>query len=127
MKLAYIDTSCLVAIAFGEPPAPRLLARLRRFDRLFSSNLLEAELRSALVREAVRDKGAALLSWITWVFPNRQLTPEFDRVVAVGYLKGADLWHLANALFLAPTGKGLSFLTLDERQREVAAQLGFAT
>ncbi|MGQ0550367.1 MAG: PIN domain-containing protein [Armatimonadota bacterium] len=127
MRLAYIDTSCFVAIAFGEPAANRLAARLRRFDRLFSSNLLEAELRSALSREGVKDTGGVMLSWVTWIFPNRQLTPEFDRVVSAGYVRGADLWHLANALFLAPTGKDLIFLTLDQGQREVAAQLGFAT
>lgn len=127
MNLVYVDTSCLVAIAFGEATAGRVTARLRRFDRLFASNLLEAELRSALLREGIPDRGTTLLSWITWVYPNRPLTPEFDLVAAVGYIKGADLWHLANALFLAPTGKDLVFLTLDERQREVAAKLGLET
>lgn len=127
MKLAYVDTSCLVAIAFGEATAGRLAARLRRFDRLFASNLLEAELRSALLREGIQDRGTTLLSWIIWVYPNRPLTPEFDQVTGIGYLKGADLWHLANALFLAPVGRDLVFLTLDSRQKEVAAKLGFAT
>ena len=36
------------------------------------------------------------------------------------------MWHLAHALFLAPDGKDLGFLTLDVRQREVAAALGFS-
>ncbi len=127
MRLAYVDTSCLVAIALGEPAASRVTARLRRCDRLFSSNLLEAELRSALVREGVRDRANSLLSWITWIYPNRPLTQEFDRITALGYVKGADLWHLANALFLAPTRDDLTFLTLDTRQREVAGRLGFET
>lgn len=124
--LAYVDTSCLVAIAFTETGATRLAGRLRRFERLFSSNLLEAELRSALVRERVPAAPDALLSWITWVYPNRPLTPEFEQIVDAGYLKGADLWHLATALFLAPEGRELTFLTLDARQQRVAAQLGFA-
>lgn len=127
MKFAYVDSSCLVAIAFDEVGAGRLAARLRRFDRLFSSNLLEAELRSALVREGVDDRADGLLSWITWVYPNRPLTAEFARITAAGYLKGADLWHLANALFLAPDRKELTFLTLDRRQKEVARNLGFAS
>ena len=127
MKFAYVDSSCLVAIAFDEVGAGRLAARLRRFDRLFSSNLLEAELRSALVREGVDDQADGLLSWITWVYPNRPLTAEFARITAAGYLKGADLWHLANALFLAPDRKELTFLTLDRRQKEVARNLGFAS
>ena len=124
--LAYVDTSCLVAIAFTEAGAARLAGRLRRFERLFSSNLLEAELRSALIRERVSEAPDALLSWVTWVYPNRPLTPEFERIVEAGYLKGADLWHLATALFLAPEGRELTFLTLDGRQQRVAAQLGFA-
>jgi hypothetical protein len=125
MNLAYVDTSCLVAIAFGERAAGRLANRLRRFDRLLSSNLLEAELRSALAREGVPDGAGPLLSGLTWVHPDRPLTPEFDRVLAAGYLKGADLWHLATAVFLAPAAHGLAFLSLDRRQREVAARLGF--
>jgi hypothetical protein len=126
LRLAYVDTSCLVAVAFGEAGAGRVEARLRRSHRLFASNLLEAELRAALAREGVDDRGESLLSGITWIYPDRPLTPEFDRILAVGYLKGADLWHLAHALFLAPAGKGLAFLTLDQRQRALAAELGFA-
>lgn len=120
-----MDSSCLVAVAFGEAGAGRVEARLRRSDRLFAANLLEAELRAALAREDVEDRGESLVSGITWVYPDRPLTPEFDRILAVGYLKGADLWHLAHALFLAPAGKGLAFLTLDQRQRAVATELGF--
>lgn len=126
MRLAYVDSSCLVAIALDEAGARRVEARLRRSDRLFASNLLEAEVRAALAREGVDDRGENLLSGITWIYPNRPLTPEFHRILAAGYLKGADLWHLAHALFLAPAGKGLAFLTLDQRQRAVAAELGFA-
>jgi predicted nucleic acid-binding protein len=125
LRLAYVDSSCLVAVAFGEAGAGRVEARLRRSDRLFAANLLEAELRAALAREDVEDRGESLVSGITWVYPDRALTPEFDRILAVGYLKGADLWHLAHALFLAPAGKGLAFLTLDQRQRAVATELGF--
>ncbi len=126
MSLAYVDTSCLVAIAFDEPGATRLATRLQRFDRLLASNLLEAELRSALRREGVGGREIPMLSWLTWIYPNRPLTAEFARITALGYLKGADLWHLANALFLAPDGRQLAFITLDKRQRDVGAKLGFS-
>jgi len=126
VTFAYVDTSCLIAVAFDEPGARKLAARLRRFDRLFSSNLLEAELRSALVREGADGHIEDLLSWLTWVYPNRPLTPEYARITAAGYLRGADLWHLANALFLAPDPADLSFLTLDGRQGGVARRLGFS-
>jgi hypothetical protein len=109
-----------------EPGARNLAGRLRRFERLFSSNLLEAELRSALIREGVDGQIEDLLSWLTWVYPDRSLTPEYARITAAGYLRGADLWHLANALFLAPDPADLSFLTLDGRQGEVARRLGFS-
>ena len=126
MTFAYVDSSCLVALAFDEPGARRLAARLQRFDRLFSSNLLEAELRSALAREGVDGQIGDYLSWLTWVYPNRPLTPEYARITAAGYVRGADLWYLANALFLAPDPTDLSFLTLDDRQGEVARRLGFS-
>ena len=127
MSLAYVDTSCLVAIAFDDPGATGLAARLQRFDRLFASNLLEAELRSALTREGVDGREDSALSWLTWIYPNRPLTAEFARITALGYLKGADLWHLASALFLASDAKRLTFVTLDKRQKDVAAKLGFST
>lgn len=125
MQVAYLDTSCLLAVVFDEPDAPVIVKRLTGFDRLVSSNLLEAELRSALAREGVDGDVRSLLSWVDWVHPNRQLTPEFNRILPFGYLKGADLWHLACALFLAPDPHLLTFLTLDKRQEQVATRLGF--
>ena len=43
MKVAYVDTSCLVAVTFGESGGVALTRRLRSFDELVSANLLEAE------------------------------------------------------------------------------------
>ncbi len=126
MKLAYVDTSFLLAIAFNEPAAVKQASRLREFDRLFSSNLLEAEFRAALTREGIREQGRELLEQLTWVYPNRSLSREFGRVLESGYLKGADLWHLACALFLGLGPRHVFFLTLDSRQREVATILGFS-
>jgi predicted nucleic acid-binding protein len=126
MTLAYVDTSCLVAIAFAEAGATRVASRLGRMDRLFSSNLLEAELRSALAREGLSVEPTRLLSGITWVYPNRPLSREFERVVREGDVRGADLWHLACALFLAPAPTDLAFVTLDRRQEDIARKLGFA-
>ena len=125
MKLAYIDTSCLLAIAFDEPGADKMSARLRRFDRLLSSNLLEADVRAALAREGLRTGVDRILSWVTWVYPNRSLTEEYERIVSLGYLKGADLWHLACALFLDPGAEEVAFITLGRRQQELAEKLGF--
>lgn len=124
MRVAYVDTSCLVAIAFGEPNASVLARRLEGFDELVSSNLLEAELWASFAREEV-EPDAQLLSWISWVLPDRPLSREIEQALAVGYLRGADLWHVACALYLVETPSEISFITLDERQGVVAQELGF--
>ena len=91
-----------------------------------SSNLLEAELRAAFARERVALAGD-LFDWMKWVFPERPLMPELERVFAEGCLKGADAWHLACALYVTEEPRSLAFLTLDTRQRAVARRLGFRT
>jgi uncharacterized protein with PIN domain len=124
MKLAYVDTSCLVAIAFGEAGAAALARRLARFDVLAASDLLEAELRSAFLREGV-EPVPEFLTGLSWVLPDRPLHAEIQRVLAAGYVRGADCWHLATALYLAADPATISFLTLDERQAAIAKALGF--
>ncbi len=124
MKAAYVDTSCLVAIAFDEPERTEVASRLGEHDMLLSSNLLEAEFRAALARESA-DLDEALFSWITWVLPDRPLSAEITRVLGTAYLRGADLWHLSTAIYVTSDSADLTFLTLDQRQREVAEALGF--
>ena len=124
MKVAYVDTSCVVAVAFAEPGHQKVIRDLRRFERIYSSNLLEAETLAGLRREEVADPPS--LESISWVLPDRRLTQEIARVLDVGYMRGADLWHLACALFLAPDPTQLTFLTLDQSQAAVASDLGFA-
>lgn len=124
MKLAYLDTSCLVAVAFGEAGSARLVRALESYDVLLSSNLLEAELVAALRRESVDTDPSALLAGVSWVLPDRTLTAEFATVLDAGYVRGADLWHLSVALFADPA-RETDFLTLNLRQQEVAMRLGF--
>lgn len=124
MNAAYVDTSCLVAIAFGEAEGQDLARRIEGMDHVFASNLLEAELRATFVRERV-PTDHPLLGRITWILPDRPLGREIGVVLAAGYLRGADLWHLASALFLAGNPRDLPFITLDERQEVVARRLGF--
>ena len=125
MNVAYVDTSCLVAIAFDEPGGREMTKRFQGVDRLVASNLVEAEFKESLSRERIDGDGSGLLSWLTWVYPNRPLTPEFDRVLAHGYVRGADLWHLACAIYLAGKPEQIAFLTLDKRQRHIASAVGF--
>ena len=125
MRLGYVDTSCLVAITFGERGAKGLARELDQYTYLLSSNLLEAELRSAMAREDVAGV-APMLERLTWIFPDRRLTTEIDRVLSVGYARGADLWHIASALYVAESPADLDFLTLDSAQRRLAEAMGFA-
>lgn len=126
LDVAYVDTSCLVAIAFGERGSRDLAKKLQKFDELLSSNLLEAEIRSAFHREDV-PFDPDFISWISWLLPERPLGREMARVLETGYVRGADLWHLSCALYLVEDPAEMYFLTLDGRQSEVATRLGFKT
>lgn len=124
MNCAYVDSSCLVAIAFEEPGYRDLIEQLESYHELFASTLLEAEFRSALVREGMPGD-AEMLNVISWIVPHRPLSSEITQVLSYGYLRGADLWHLACALFLAPSPRELCFASLDNLQLQVAQRLGF--
>jgi PIN domain-containing protein len=125
-RIAYVDTSCLVAIALGERDAATLERRLSTFGELVASNLLEAELRATFAREGVA-MDPDFLTDISWVLPARSLSGEIERALSAGYLGGADCWHVAVALYLADDPAQIAFLTLDNKQREVAQILGFET
>jgi predicted nucleic acid-binding protein len=122
---AYVDTSVIMAITLGEVGAEAILAKVRPFE-LVAAPLLEAEWRSACHRnQIVAD--ASLLGEILWIASTGPLSEELERVFEAGYVRGADAWHLATALSLAPEPSELTFLTLDDRQRAVAEALGFKT
>ena len=124
MTTAYVDTSALLAVVFRDTGSAEVVERLSEFSQLVSSNLLEAEMRTGFARKGL-EFDPAVLSGIEWVFPNRSLASEFATVLAAGYLRGADLWHVAVALYVAQKPSEISFLTLDQRQQAVVTTLGF--
>ena len=126
--MAYVDTSAALAIAFQERDWELTARRLAGFPVQVSSNLLEAEMRSAHERDNLAFN-TSVVSSIGWVNPVRPLSQEMAKALSVGgYLKGADLWHVAVALYVEATLSGkMAFITLDNDQREVAAKLGFET
>ncbi|WP_420614149.1 PIN domain-containing protein [Candidatus Spongiisocius sp.] len=126
MSVAYVDTSSLVAIAFAEPGYGGVADRLNSYSQLLSSNLLEAEMRAAFAREN-REFDRRRLIGLRWIIPDRPLSPEFSRVLDIGYVRGADLWHLATALHVARAPEEMAFITLDDRQQILAGRLGFDT
>jgi hypothetical protein len=126
VRVAYVDSSWLLAIAFAEPTAGTATTILESYDVLLSSTLLEAEILSALHREGLTATGLPDPG-ISWLLPDRPLRPEVERVLAAGYLRGADLWHVATAVWAAADPTRTSFLTFHLRQREIAGALGFVT
>lgn len=116
-----------MALLFDEPHASALARKLASLDELISSALFVAELFAALSRESRPLADAEpWLDAVSLVFPGQSLAPECKQVLEAGYLRGADLWHLATAVFLAGRERDqLLFVSLDERQRRQAKQLGF--
>ena len=53
------------------------------------------------------------------------MTSGWRRFLFGAPIRGADLWHVASALYAAPRPESLSFATLDLRQGAVAEALGF--
>jgi predicted nucleic acid-binding protein len=128
MKRAYVDTSALVAIHFGERGAAKLATFLRAQEELLSAAFTSAELLSTLAREGRSLREAeGLLKRISLFAPDGPLQAECEEALAVGPLRGADLWHVAAALALAGqrSRKALTFCTLDAAQGAVASKLGF--
>ena len=125
MIAAYIDTSVLIAIETCQPNSDVYEEELGQFERIVSSNLLEAEYRSVCRRER-RAPSVLRLNKIDWIIPDRPLTQELNSVLAAGYLRGADLWHVATAIYAVKISTlEMSFITLDNRQRYVANTVGF--
>jgi predicted nucleic acid-binding protein len=125
MHIAYVDTSALVAVLLGEHEAAEVKSSLAAAHRLFAANLVEAELRSVLQRERLTDGALQpIFGAMQWLFPVRSLRSEFDRILDVGYLRGADLWHLACALYLGESVMPAVLISCDQRQRDVARKLG---
>ena len=114
---------------FGEPRAKGLPRILKTTEQLLSASLFVAELLAVFNREgrplAEADPMLDAVSLIT--SSGTSLVEECTQVLELGYLRGADLWHLASAVYVAGSHRGeLLFISLDDRQRGHAKKLGFA-
>jgi len=130
MRVVYLDTSVLVSIFFEEGARDNavFLKLLNKAEEVISSALLEAEFLSVLHREkANRDEGLKLLKQVSLLNPDRSLQPELRRVFSMAYLRGADAFHLACALYLDPSAGEISFLSADDHQNSAAKKLKFKT
>jgi predicted nucleic acid-binding protein len=126
LTAAFLDSSYLIAASFDPSAGEHLSRALSRYRPIYATELLAAECLAFAMRERI--DGAEFdraFARISWVLPDRSLRAEFDRVLAAGYLRGADLWHLACACYLAPNPAELAFLSRDQQQAMVAKRLGF--
>jgi predicted nucleic acid-binding protein len=123
MKRAYVDTSALVAVHFGEPEAARVARSLRSCEQLLSATLVVAELLSTLAREgrslAEADRVLRRLSLFS---PEGPLRAECEEALSAAPLRGADLWHVAAALALSPGTRACAQLSRCESSLIMSAQ-----
>ncbi len=126
LAAAYVDTTALLPVTYGEEPVAESIQRkLEGFRYLLSANLLEAEMRVIFSLEG-REFDDDMLSSIRWIMPNRRLDVEMAAVLRIAQLQPSRLWHLATALFFAELVPGLALVTLDEQQETAARDLGLA-
>lgn len=126
MKVAYLDSSVIIALLLEEGPSKQIRKTLTSFKKLYSASLLEAEVLATAKRENIDLSFAySFISPIGLLFSEQSLQKEYEEIFSLGYCRGADAYHLASALFLDPEKSNLFFFTLDEKQKLIAKKMGF--
>ena len=101
------------------------IEKVKEYD-LFSSELLIAETLAFGKRESIpAHLVLEAFKGLSWIIPDGTLIENLIRITRLGHARGADLWHLACACYLSPNPADLVFLTMDEKQRNLASLLGF--
>ena len=129
MSTAYLDSSFLLSMILNQTDSSGLRIVLSQYDRVVSGDLIVAECLSVARRESFDvDAVLAVLGSVDLVHPSRSLASEIRHALNEAYLRGADLWHVACALFVATDSPStIAFLSRDRSQRRVASHLGFET
>lgn len=136
MKAAkiYVDTSAYLCLVLNEAGASRIektldkaglyassvlfLEAARNFLRLARQRLIDATEYSALVTRLTEDAQAFTIRDFTL---DLALDPSYP---AVAMPKSLDLAHLKTALWFQKSNPNLVFLSLDEKQKLAAKELG---
>jgi len=132
--LVYLDTSVYLGILLGERPALKLLPALAK-KRFCSSIFLFIESERNLVRlsregilsEKDYDKAIRQLKEDQDLFLFKEVTADLcltGQFPPIRTPRSSDLVHLRTALWFLNNGGLDRFLTLDERQRNAASDLG---
>lgn len=125
--IVYLDTSCLVALAFQESGFKLISQKLKLANDVFSHHLLEAEFLATARREQIGlDLFTDLLAGVRLIYPEQSFAMELKTIFSHDYLRGPDAMHLATAMWLAGgQNKEVHFLTRDEKQAAIGRKLGF--
>ena len=125
MSWAYVDSSVVIATLCGEI-APKVATNIwNSADNFVSSFLLEVEVLSVAKREGLDFQQVQRELLNVGLVRTGSLQSECRQILGIGYLRGADLFHLASAIWIQGKYSDLSFLTLDKKQRDLARMLGF--
>lgn len=121
----YLDASAILSVILNEEASEYFFKEIEG-KQLFSSRLLEAEVLSTLKREGIEfSKFEYYEPMITWIMPDRSLKSEVVKILEKKYLRGADLWHLACAMYALGESGNSEFCSLDKSQRAAARANGF--
>lgn len=132
--LVYLDTSVYLGVLLGERPALKLLPALAK--RRFCSSiflLIESERnlvrlsREGILSEKDYDKSIRQLKEDQALFLFKEVTMDLcltGQFPPIRTPRSSDLVHLRTALWFLNNGGLNRFLTLDERQKNAAADLG---
>lgn len=126
----YLDTSAWIAWKFGQTGQEKFLEIDFEKDTVIASPLLVSEYVAFLGREKLltETRFEDELGFIHWIYPSDPLFQESLECVRAYAVKGADLHHLATALWFSQDSRDeLYFLTCDHQQEAAAKKLGFQT
>jgi len=137
--MLYAESSAILAWLLGEPRGAEVASALSACDGVFASDLTLIECERVLIRawstgmisEAERvDQSAALARvashWIR-LRVDEEVVERSTRPFPIEPVPTLDALHLASALTARSVASDLQLLTLDQRVRENATRLGFAT
>ena len=126
----YLDTSAWIAWKFKQAGSDIFKKIALDSDTVISCPLFVSEYVSFLKRNEIlsQTRYEEELDFIRWIFPAVPLFKEYSQCGKLGFLRGADLYHIATALWFAQDRPSeLIFLTCDLKQKEAAKKLGFKT
>ena len=137
MTAVYWDSSAVLSAIVRDEFTGEARARIGSagsFHLLSSLALAEVEsVLARMTRDGSLDRGKArraraMLDGGPWRLTLSHPSPgDLKRLAAGHHLKGADLWHLANAMKLSSDLGDLVLLTFDDRLKASAAAEGMST